>query len=805
MIGDVRHAWRSIVKMPVLASVVIVSLGVGIGVNTAVFSWIQAVVLRPLPGVPDAGRFHLVETRAETGSYPGVSWREYGDLRERLRSFPELLAFRMVPLNLGESGRTQRVFGLLVSANYFSALGLRPALGRFVRADEAVRSGGEPVAVISHQFWRTRFGGAASAIGQTIRVNDRPLTVIGVTPERFQGTLLGLTFDLWVPATMAPALLPGSRELDDRTLRGYSVMGRLPPGTPVARAQSELDRAMADLSRAYPETNATMQGEVLSFWRAVRGPPRMLAGALVMLQGIMLLLLLAVCGNTANLLLARASVRQREMGVRLALGAGPWRVAALLLTEHLMLAMLGSALGAAIAVWATDALRAVPIIGGFPIRFQTNLDAVSLAFTLLLGGGCGIIFGLAPALQLSRVDPQTALRSGTRSAGRSRLRNVLMGVEVGLAIVVLLAAALFMRSFTEARETDPGFRREGVLLAAYDLTGQNNVNEAAARDFTQRLLARLRALPGVDAAAIASSVPLDIHGLPLRAFALEGRARSSAVPDRALANTVTPDYFRTMGIPMRAGGDFADLGDKKTPPQAIVNEEFVRRFLDGAEPAVSIGRTLQSRGASYVIAGVVRNSLSEAFGEPPTPVIYLSYRDRPASRGEIHLRTRAGAESLLAPEVERVVRELNPALPIFDVRTLTEHVEKNLFLRRIPARMFVVLGPLLLLLAAIGIYGVVAYTVSQRTTEIGVRLALGATARRVVSQMVRESLRVIAAGALVGWAIALIVSLHLLRGPLSLSVFVGVPCMLLLVAALACWLPARRATQVDVMVALRQD
>ena len=801
MIGDLRHAWRAIVRMPVLAAVVVVSLGVGIGVNTAVFSWIQAMVMQPLPGVVGGGSFHLVEPRAETGSYPGMSWLEYRDLQERLHAFPDLLALRMAPLNVGEAGRPERSYGLLVSGNYFSALGLRPALGRFMRRDEVERAGSDTVVVISHQYWQTRLGGAANVLGQTLRVNDRQLTIIGVAPERFQGTVLMVNFDLFVPATLAPTLLSGSRELEDRAQRGYNVMGTLGGHATVAQAQAELSQAMRGLGRAYPQTNATLHAEVLPFWQAPRGPQRLLASALAILQVVMLLLLLAVCGNTANLMLARAGARQKEMGMRLALGASRWRVVRLVLTENVILALLGSALGVAIAVWATEALRAVPMIGAVPIRFQTSVDAVGLAFAATLGFVCTLIFGAAPALQLARVDPQVAFRSGSHTSPRSRMRNALMGVEVGLALIVLMAAALFIRSFSETRETDPGFRREGVLLASYDLSGRN-MDGPAARDFVGRLLGRLRQLPGVESAAIATSVPLDIHGLAMRSFTLEGRTRSQAAPDQALSNSVTRDYFRTMDIPFRAGTDFADFGDTATPPQAIVNEEFVRRYLPDAEP---IGRRLENRGKQYVIAGVVRNSLNEAFGEPPTPVIYFSYRDRPATSGEIHLRTRAGAETLFAPEVERVVRELDPTLPVYDVRTLTDHVEKNLVLRRIPARMFVVLGPLLLVLAAIGIYAVVSYSVSRRTTEIGVRLALGATARRVVAQIIGESLRVIAAGALVGWLLMFLVDLHLLRGVIYLSVFAGVPVILMIVAAVACWLPARRATGVDVMVALRQE
>jgi predicted permease len=782
--------------------VVVLSLGVGIGVNTAVFSWIQAVVLRPLPGVPDASRFQLVETRAEAGTHPGVSWLEYRDLRERLRSFDDLIASRMVPLSLGEAGRTERVSAQLVSDNYFSGLGLRPALGRFPGGGDLAHAGDASVVVISHGFWHARFGGAPGALGQSLRLNDQNLTVVGVAPPGFQGTVLGLDFDLWVPATLAPVLLGGSRELEDRSQRGYALLGSLPAHATRARAQAELDAAMGELARLYPETNAGVQAEVLPFWQALRGPQRMLARALWILQSLMLLLLVAVCGNTANLVLARASTRQREIGVRLALGAGPGRILGLLLTENVLLAVLGAAVGAALAVWGTDALRAVPFSTSWPIRFQTRVDTLGLAFAMLLGIACGLAFGLAPALQLARVDPQRALRAGARGAGRSRMRNALMGTEVALALMVLVVAALFFRSVHDTRDTDPGFRREGVLLAAYDLSGRG-LDTAGTRAFASRLLDGLHDLPGVEAAAIARSIPLDIHGLPLRAFTLEGRARTDGGSDQALTNTVTPGYFRTMGIPLESGADFADLADTSRPPQAVVNEEFVRRYLPDVQP---LGRRLETRGGTYVIIGIVRNSLYDAFGEPPMPMLYLSYRDRPSVAGEIHLRTRVGTELAVLPAVRRIVREIDPTAPVFDVRTLSEHVEKNLVLRRIPARMFVVLGPLLLVLAAIGIYAVVAHATAHRTTEIGVRLALGASAGRVVAQIVGESLRVIGIGLAAGWVVVFVVALHAApRGTLDAPLLLGVPALLLVVAAVACWIPARRATRIDPMVALRHE
>ncbi len=800
--SDVRHAWRMIFKMPLTAVVVILSLGVGIGVNTTIFTWIQAVVFEPLPGVPEGSTFQHVEVRSDSGSYPGLSWLEYRDVRERLHSFRDLLAFRMVPLYVGETGRTERVYGLLVSGNYFHALGLTPALGRFIQPEEVSRPGGEPVAVISYEFWQTHFQSAANVLGETIRVNSYPLTIVGVTPKRFQGTVLGLDFSLWTPATLAPALLGGSQELADRNLRGYAVMGRLQPHITRAEAQAELDGAMRQLAQAYPETNANMRGEVIPFWLAPRGPQRVLASGLAILQGIMLLLLLAVCANTANLMLARSSTRVREIGVRLSIGAGPWRVASLLLTENLVLAFFGACLGAAIAVWGTGALRAVPMIGAFPIKFQTGVDVLGLAFAMLLGLLCGLLFGILPAVQLARIDPQRALRAGSGAAAApSRLRNALMGAQVALALMVLVVAALFFRSFRETRAMDTGFRRDGVLLAAYDLSGRS-LDRSSERAFASRLLERIRTLPSVESAAIARSVPLDIHGMPLRAFTIEGRARTNAAQDQVISNTVTKRYFETMGIPFRAGGDFADLNDAVTPPQAIVNEEFVRRYLGNAEP---IGRRIEVWDRSYQIAGVVRTSVYESFGERPAPILYLSYRDVPAPMGEIHIRTRTGAESLLTSDLRRIVRELDPTINVYDIRTMNEHVEKNAMLRRIPAQMFVVLGPLLLVLAAIGIYAVVAYSVAQQTAEIGVRLALGATAGQVMGQIVGETLRVVYVGVTIGLLITFVIDIHLAHGVIYLPAFVGVPALLMLVATLACWIPARRASRVDPMVALRHE
>jgi putative ABC transport system permease protein len=340
------------------------------------------------------------------------------------------------------------------------------------------------------------------------------------------------------------------------------------------------------------------------------------------------------------------------------------------------------------------------------------------------------------------------------------------------------------------------------LLAAYDLSGRNP-DEASEREFATRLLERLRSLPDVEAAAIATNVPLDLHGIPARSFTVQGRVRTEAGQDRAISTTVTPGYFKMMAIPLLEGNDFVEMRDKSEPAQAIVNEEFVRRYLNGAD---AIGRRIQTRAGSFAIIGVARNSVYDAFGEPAQPAVYFSYRDLPAIQGEIHLRTHSGNETALTSEARAVLRDLDPILPLYDVRTFSQHIDRNLYLRRIPARMFVVLGPLLLGLAAIGIYAVVSYAVARRTREIGVRLAFGATSGRVVLQIIRENLGAITWGTGIGWVLAFVISVHAItKGVVNLPVFVGVPAILLGVATLACWIPARRASRIDPMAALRHE
>ncbi len=623
-------------------------------------------------------------------------------------------------------------------------------------------------------------------------------------PAIFQGTTLGLNFDVWIPATMAP-VIAGSQELRSRNSRGYAVMGRLAPGASSDDAGREVASVMQALAQAYPESNKTITAGVLAFWESPRGPQKMMATALVVLQSVMLVLWLAVCGNTANLILAKTSGRYRDVSIRLALGASPGSIRSLLLTETMLLGVSGAVIGALMAVWGTRVLMVLPMTG-LPIRFQTEMDGGGLLFAMVLGVASGLIVGAGPAWQLSRLQAQAVFRASVQTSGRSGLRNALMAAQVALAVVVLVVAGLFVQSFRETRTTDPGFVRDGVLLAAFDMSGRPSAS-AGSRVMADRIIADLSRVPGVESVAVSSSIPLDIHGLPGRVFTIEGRTRADGELDQALSNTVTPGYFATLQIPFLAGRDFAALTDTEAPPQVIVNESFVRRYVDANAPLESaLGRSIEARARTQVIVGVVKTTLSNAFGEPPTPVLYFSYRDGAPPLGEIHVRTRPGSEMAMIPEVRRAVQSVDPELPVFNVRTLTQHVDTNLVFRRVPARLFVILGPLLLVLVAAGIYAVVSYATSLRTTEIGVRLALGATPARLVTESVTSSMRVVIAGAVVGWMLVFAGVTAIMPSATSdMASFFGVPLLMLMVAAVACWIPSRRCATVDPLVSLRNE
>ncbi|HVZ21384.1 MAG TPA: ABC transporter permease [Vicinamibacterales bacterium] len=798
---DLRQAWRSVRSTPLLSTIVIVSLAIGIGANTVVFSWLQIVRWRPLPGVSGVSAFYTIESLTDEGVSVDSSWLDFRDLQRQLTSVEWLEAFRMVPLTVGAAPDVSRAAGLLVSGGYFRALGLKAAAGRLLDEDDAAVPGEQPVVVISYDYWHSHFGGSTTVVGRPLRVNDVVFTIVGVTPRRFQGTTLGLAFDLWIPATMAPVVITGSREIDDRGQRGYVVFGRLRTTTSQVVAQQDLDRAMHDLAVAYPRTNRTIGAELTPFTNPPRGPLRMVNSALVFLQGLMLLVLVAVCSNVASLVVAKVTARQREFGIRLALGASRTRAARLVLAEAGLLALGGTVGGVLLALWGVATLQVGQLAIAIPVRFQTDVDAWGLTAAAIAGALATLLIAGAPIWFLLRLQPQHLVRQGGREARRGTGRQTLMGLQVALASLVLATAALFVGRFHETRDIDPGFKADGVLLAAYDLTGRG-MDANRNRTFAIRALDAVRAMPGVTAAALATSVPLDIHGLPSRSFTIDGRTRADGGTDRSLANVVSDGYLATMGITLLRGRDVSSLDDGASA-EAIVNQAFVDRYLSGE---AVLGRRLQSGGVIYTIVGVAATTVSDAFGEPPTPLVLYAFAARPGPSAEIHLKTTPGVELGMSSTLQRVFRELDPTVPLFNIRTLDQHIATNLVLRRIPAQMFLVLGPLLLFLAAVGVFAVVDYNVSRRASEVGIRLALGARPAQIVRMIVADTMGVVLLGVAAAMAIVVMIDLHAVRGGVrDLPALVGTPLAILAVASIASWLPARRAGLVAPSTVMRRD
>ncbi len=799
---NLRSAFRNLAHAPYLSAVIILSLAGGIGANTVVFSWLKTAVLHPLPGVH--GDVVALETKDDTGGYVSTSWLEYRDLQEMLPSFAAVAAHRPRAFYLGDSEREARVWGELVTANFFSVLHLQPALGRFFRADEASRLGSEPVAVISHDFWQSQFKGAPDAIGRTIKLNGHVLTVVGVTPVGFRGGMNNLGFDVFVPVTMSPVLQPATMELTSRTTRAYIMLANLKPGVAAAQVQTELDAAARRMLATHPETNKGLGYEALPLWRGPRGG-KVVAVTLVTLQIFAGLILIVVCANTASLLLARASVRQREIGVRLAIGAGPGRILLQLLSESLLLALSGAAGGLVVALWGIDALRQIPLPGGVPIKLSVEFDAASLFFAVVTGSVCGLVFGLAPALQLARADVLKALRGGRGElGGRSRLRDALVGLEVGVALIVLVLAGLFLKSFRNAQQINPGFDTQHVMLATFDLAGRG-YDQVRGEAFLSQLLQRLESQAGIAHAAAAGIVPLDFRGYPNGVIDVEGK---SFDPERKiLYQNVTPGYFATMSIPLLAGHDLAPLGRKDLPLDAIINDTMAQRYWPEGSP---LGRRFELSGTFYQIVGVARTIKSLTMNEAPTPAAWLTMRAQFIFAPTLHVSTTGGNPLALFSSIRAAVHELDPEVAIVDARTMAQQIDNNLFLQRVPARLLAVLGPLALALAAIGLYAVLAYTVAQRTQEIGIRLSLGATPANVVRLMLWQGMRVVLLGGTIGWLVSLALG-YALQGKLvgvppgDFLVYAGVPALLLGVALLACWFPARRAAKVDPMVALRTE
>jgi predicted permease len=796
--------------------IAVVTLALGIGANTAIFTWLKAIILQPLAGVAESHRLvklHTVLTRS--GNRPiGISYPDYKDYRDRNEVFSGLAVFNTDTFNLLDGdGRPERVYGSLVSGNYFDVLGVRAAQGRTFAPDEDRAPGTHPVVVISYGLWQRRFAADPALIGKTIRLNQRDFTVIGVAAEGFGGCVVGLSLDLWAPIMMTPQLSSAPDILNGRASQWLSAVGRLKGGVTFEHAQANAQNIAAQLAKDYPQTNDGI-GAMLFTLSGEPGGAGEMAPWLSVLMVVAGLVLLIACANIANLLLARAAGRIREMGIRTALGAGRGRLVRQMLTESLLLAVMGGASGALLAAWLSDAMSLMMPPLGFPLSLNLEWDYRVPSFALALTLLTVVAVGLIPALLATKVDPLISIKNeaGATSAlmRRSRLRGALVVTQIAVSLVSLLCAGLFIRSLAEQRKTNLGFDPERALLVSMELS-PNGYDEKRGAEFYRQLIAQVATLPGVESASLSNQVPPFLLGSKWSAsFEIEGYTLRDDETISLEGESVAPRYFQTMRIPLVEGREFTDADNAQSASVVIVNETMARRYWgpDRSPVGRRLRRGIGTNWWSTVI-GVARDVKYVGPTEPGRPWIYYPHAQDYWSTMTLVARTTGDPWQALAG-VRGAVRALDPTLPVFDEKTLQTHSGVPLFLDRIAVTFLSGFGLLALTLSAVGLYGVMAYSVASRTREIGIRMALGAQTGDVLKHVLKQGLVLTLIGIMIGLAAALALTRlmeSLLFGvsPTDALTFTLVSLSLAAIALLACYLPARRATKIDPLAALRYE
>jgi putative ABC transport system permease protein len=802
---EMRQTLRRLWKAPGLVLAVIVSVGLGIAANAAIFSMVSRFVLSPAPvGDPNTLVALHTTTRGECCNH--FSWPLFSDLREQAKSFSGVSAYHdLLPASIGGNGEPERVWGQAATANYFDVAQLGMTLGRgFTREEERV-----PVIVLGHRLWQRRFAGDPSIVSKTVLLSGNPFTVVAVAPSAFRGIDLPLDPEFWVPLGNLDQLLPKTSNYESRDYHWLAVAGRLRLGVTRAQAAAELGLLAERFAEAHGESE---KDGGFRFETAGTLAPRDKAAVMIFLGAltvVVLLMLCIACANVANLLLAQASGRQREMAVRLTVGATRGQLMRQMLTESVMLAIGGGLLGVVLSLWATRALSTFQTPAPVPLDLSLNVDWRVLLYTFAVSVGSGLLFGLAPAWAASRTIPSTALKGEdmlARPGRRWTLRNVLVVAQIAMSLILLCATGLFLRSLRSAAGIDIGFRSRGMLMMSVDPR-----EHGYTADRTVQLLGQLRqrvaALPGVSSAACTDVAPLSM-GNRSDGFSVEGRPETLDLNSTVDLYMATAGYFDTMGIPRIAGHDFANEG-ASAPRVAVVNEAFVAQLFNHENP---IGQRVSGGGVSYQIIGVVKNTKSRTLGEHERPVLYRSLAQSvgsdPSFLGYTVVVRSAGNAAGLASAVRGEIRALDPTLAVFNIETMEEHFRGALFLPRLAGTLFGVFGVVGLLLAAVGLYGVMSYSVSQRTREIGIRMALGAQAAGVQRLIVWHGMVLTLIAVVLGLGAAFAVTklfTSILYGvrPHDLLTFTVVPVFLAGVAVLACWIPSRRAARVDPLVALR--
>jgi len=719
------------------------------------------------------------------------------------------MAYRFAPMSISHENRNERVWGYLVSGNYFDTLGVQPFLGRYFLPEEDKTPGSHPVAVITYACWQKRFASAHDVIGQPLRINGQVFTVVGVTPEGFRGTEVAYAPELFVPTMMGHEIEPGSTWLDTRGDDNLFVVGRLKPGVTSAQAESALSAITLQLGKEYPNEDQDRGVRLLTPGLFIPEIRNSVISFSSVLMGVVGLVLLLACVNLANLLLARATERRKELAIRVAMGASRARIVRQLITETLMLSLGGGLGGIFIAGWINAIVSSMKLPTDLAFVIDLQLDWRVLAFAFGVSLATGIAFGLLPALQSSRPDLVPALKDEKSMAGfrRSRLRNGLVVVQVALSLVLLVCAGLVVRSLQVAQRTRPGFTPENAVALSFDL-GLQGYPEEKGRAFQKQLLERAQSLAGVRSVALVSTLPLSLD-YSYSSIYVEGQPTTTSTNlPVAVPNEISPNYFRTMDITLR-GRDFSDHDDKEQSRVAIVNETFARRFIPGRE---AIGARFNNGGPDkpyWEIIGVAADGKYNSLGEDAKPAFYRPMLRDYSTNATLVART-AGDSPAAITALRNEVLRLDSTLPIYNAKTLTEHMSLPLFPFRIAAIVLGSFGVLAIILAAIGIYGVMSYVVAGRTREVGVRIALGAARGNVLFLIMRQGMSLALIGVAFGLLIAfgaaqLLVKVLFGVSPADPLTFAGVSLLLSLVAALACYIPARRATRVDPLVALRYE
>lgn len=807
--NDIRYALRLLWKAPGFTAVAVLSLALGIGANTTVFCWIQKVLLQPLSGVRRGAEIVALTTTHGTAVYDTVSLPDIKDYATLTNVFAGIIGSQITPASVTIDRRPEWAYGQIVTANFFEVLGVKPLLGRTFRTDEDIKPGGNPVLVLSYGYWQRRFGGKVDVIGREVDLNQTSFTIIGVAPSEFRGTMSGLNFDFWAPLSMHQQVA-NFGSLQSRGDRWLHTQARLQPGVRIATAQAAVNLRARQLESAYPDSNREIGLRIAPMSQAPYGAQALMLPVLRILMAVSVGVLLIVAANVANLLLARATVRRKEIAIRLALGARRGRLIRQLLTESVILSLLGAAVGTLFANWAVALFQAFMPRTHLPIGFDFSFDAQTLGFTALLAIVTGVCFGLAPALQASNHRLSPVLKEGGRTSSgtgsHARLRSAFVVAEIALALLLLVGAGLCLKGFQKARQVDIGFNPRNVLLAGLRI-GMNGYDRTNGLVFYRKLHQQIAAIPGVEKAALSSWFPLGFEGGPSLTVDVPGYARRPNEDLTIPYGIISPGYFDTLRIPLLDGRDFRDSDEGAAAKVAIVNETMAERFWPGQNP---IGRKFKIWRGEFTVVGVVKAGKYRSLNEPPRGFFYLPYQQGVWDLNlGVALRT-AGPPGAMVNTLREAIHRLDPRVEVWANIPMTDYIEAAFLAQSITAGFLSALSAIALVLAAMGIYGVMAYVVGQRTHEIGVRLALGAQVRDVHRLILGQGMRLGLAGVVLGLLGALAVTRLIssfLYGvsPFDAATFFGTAGVVAGVTFIATFIPACRAAKVDPQVALRYE